>query len=820
MCSRPNLGQDFCAQTPFRANLLEHVNALDNSSCPHNVLSSNFIFSLPTQKPHAEEARGSGSVACSIQNTERLQSAQVQKAWHALSNLQISCRNYTKPGITLLVKDLSAECHRDVGRTALLSSCNIDKSRAHVQTHQYINGTNTRNSEAATCSDNLFPLSNVADAGKNLGRQSQVRASMVNSSDARVLDGSLSNNSVHTSQGKDSAKKFVNDLDDDDDDILEAWHALSNLHISCRNYTKPGITLLVKPGITLLVKDVSAEYRCDVGRTALPRSCKIDKSRAHMQTHRYINGTNTRDSEAATCSGNLLPSSNFNVADAGKNLGRQTQVRASMVNSSDARVLDGSLSNNSVHTSQGKDSANFFVNILENIVVDQIVEQYQSSCTPQPSISKLPPITPFIDKDNRQEATSLPPELCSNCSHGFKLPALICQGITLVISPLVSLTQDQIMHLLQANIPAAYLSANMEWTEQQEILRELNYEYCKYKLLYVTPEKVANIWGVDYNGGRSSLEQVGYSVEVDGKILRPKMKVKADPELQQLLRSGKDTNEGKHVYEFFLALAACNTVVPLVVDTSDPNVGLLDYQGESPHEQPLVYAAATYGFMFIERTSCHIVIDIQGDRKSSKDSCRRSLEDAVLMSRKLVMVSADTHTDGGNSGHGGTQVALIIDGTSLVYILDSELEEKAGIVALVKNRTTDMTLAIGDVANDVSMIQMADVGVGISGQEGRQAVMASDFAMGQFRFLVRLLLVHGHWNYQRMGYMILYNFYTNAVCVLFTSFTLTTAITEWSSMLYSIIYTAVPTIDAIPSLAASEYLSPSCLIVHCLLSEG
>lgn len=68
-------------------------------------------------------------------------------------------------------------------------------------------------------------------------------------------------------------------------------------------------------------------------------------------------------------------------------------------------------------------------------------------------------------------------------------------------------------------------------------------------------------------------------------------------------------------------------------------------------------------------------------------------------------------------------------------------------------------------ANDVSMIQMADVGIGISGQEGRQAVMASDFAMGQFRFLVPLLLVHGHWNYQRIGYMILYNFYRNAILV-------------------------------------------------------
>lgn len=73
----------------------------------------------------------------------------------------------------------------------------------------------------------------------------------------------------------------------------------------------------------------------------------------------------------------------------------------------------------------------------------------------------------------------------------YQLPALISPGITLVISPLVSLIQDQIMHLMQANIPAAYLSANMDWNEQQEILREISSDNCKFKLLYVTPEKVA-----------------------------------------------------------------------------------------------------------------------------------------------------------------------------------------------------------------------------------------------------------------------------------------------------------------------------------------
>ncbi|XP_042480417.1 phospholipid-transporting ATPase 1 [Macadamia integrifolia] len=494
----------------------------------------------------------------------------------------------------------------------------------------------------------------------------------------------------------------------------------------------------------------------------------------------------------------------------------------------------------------------------------------------------------------------------------------------------------------------------------------------------------ASIVGVDYSGGRAALpEENGYAVQVDGQVLRPKMTVKADPELQRLVKSRKTTEEGKHAHDFFLALAACNTIVPLVVDTSDPSVKLVDYQGESPDEQALVYAAATYGFMLIERTSGYIVIDVQGERQRFEvlgmhefDSDRKrmsvivgcpdktmkvfvkgadnSMFSAIDRSLNLDLIGAtekhlhtysslglrtlvvamrelsgleferwhlayekasnalnrrarllravacdvennlhilgasgieDKLQEGvpeaiesmrqarikvwvltgdkqetaisigyacklltndmnqiiinGNSmqsckksleegkamlSSGGKKVplALIIDGTSLVYILDNELEQqlfelatkctvvlccrvaplqKAGIVALIKKRTEDMTLAIGDGANDVSMIQMADVGIGISGQEGRQAVMSSDFAMGQFRFLVPLLLVHGHWNYQRMGYMILYNFYRNAVFVLvlfwyvlYTAYTLSTAINEWSSVLYSIIYTSVPTI--------------------------
>lgn len=80
--------------------------------------------------------------------------------------------------------------------------------------------------------------------------------------------------------------------------------------------------------------------------------------------------------------------------------------------------------------------------------------------------------------------------------------------------------------------------------------------------------------------------------------------------------------------------------------------------------------------------------------------------------------------------------------------------QKAEVVRMVKLGLDVMTLSIGDGANDVAMIQQADVGVGIAGVEGRQAVMSSDYAIGQFRFLTKLLLVHGRWSYRRIGEMV------------------------------------------------------------------
>ena len=71
----------------------------------------------------------------------------------------------------------------------------------------------------------------------------------------------------------------------------------------------------------------------------------------------------------------------------------------------------------------------------------------------------------------------------------------------------------------------------------------------------------------------------------------------------------------------------------------------------------------------------------------------------------------------------------------------------------IKEGRNAMTLSIGDGANDVAMIQEANVGCGLLGLEGSQAAMSADYAFGQFRFLTKLLIVHGRWSYLRIADM-------------------------------------------------------------------
>jgi len=126
--------------------------------------------------------------------------------------------------------------------------------------------------------------------------------------------------------------------------------------------------------------------------------------------------------------------------------------------------------------------------------------------------------------------------------------------------------------------------------------------------------------------------------------------------------------------------------------------------------------------------------------------------------------------------------------------------QKSQVIQKMKNFDKNaVTLAIGDGGNDVSMIMEANIGIGIYGEEGLSAAQASDFSIGEFKLLKRLLFIHGRINLYRISNMILYFFYKNFVFTLlqfyFSFYTLgsgQTIIDDWYITCYNLIFTAFP----------------------------
>ncbi|XP_018620657.1 phospholipid-transporting ATPase ID isoform X2 [Scleropages formosus] len=217
--------------------------------------------------------------------------------------------------------------------------------------------------------------------------------------------------------------------------------------------------------------------------------------------------------------------------------------------------------------------------------------------------------------------------------------------------------------------------------------------------------------------------------------------------------------------------------------------------------------------------SGHSVLEVQQQLKSAKEQ--------ILGSNREPSVSdcadtekSDAKLDSVFEEAISVEYALVINGHSLAHALEADLEgllldtaclcrtviccrvtplQKAQVVELVKRRRRAVTLAIGDGANDVSMIKTAHIGVGISGQEGMQAVLASDYSFAQFRHLQRLLLVHGRWSYFRMCNFLCYFFYKNFAFTLvhfwfgfFCGFSAQTVYDQWFITLFNIVYTSLP----------------------------
>eukprot|EP00276_Gloeochaete_wittrockiana_P010700 CAMPEP_0184644446 /NCGR_PEP_ID=MMETSP0308-20130426/1165_1 /TAXON_ID=38269 /ORGANISM="Gloeochaete witrockiana, Strain SAG 46.84" /LENGTH=1076 /DNA_ID=CAMNT_0027072989 /DNA_START=331 /DNA_END=3561 /DNA_ORIENTATION=- len=193
-----------------------------------------------------------------------------------------------------------------------------------------------------------------------------------------------------------------------------------------------------------------------------------------------------------------------------------------------------------------------------------------------------------------------------------------------------------------------------------------------------------------------------------------------------------------------------------------------------------------------------------------------SEEEALHDLEKAIGTLPPSNKDAANKD----RLALVIEGHTLAFLLKEAHKrrlhflarqcstciccrvtplQKALVVKLVRDLEDVVTLSVGDGANDVSMIQTAHVGVGIQGKEGVQAVQASDFSIGQFRFLRRLLFVHGRWSYKRTTKLILYSIYKNSALTwtyfwfsFFSGFSGTTFYDGWVSGLFNVIFCSVP----------------------------
>lgn len=186
-------------------------------------------------------------------------------------------------------------------------------------------------------------------------------------------------------------------------------------------------------------------------------------------------------------------------------------------------------------------------------------------------------------------------------------------------------------------------------------------------------------------------------------------------------------------------------------------------------------------------------------------------EDEILRSLERALVIMKTTPE-------RKDLAFVLDGWTLEIILKHSMEsftrlamlsrtaiccrmtplQKAQLVGILKT-VGYLTLAIGDGGNDVRMIQEANIGVGISGREGLQAARAADYSIGKFKFLKRLILVHGRYSYNRTAFISQYSFYKSLlICFIQILFSFVTGLSgtslfnSISLMAYNVFYTSLP----------------------------
>ncbi|KAL0422268.1 UNVERIFIED_CONTAM: ATP-dependent DNA helicase Q-like 4A [Sesamum latifolium] len=547
-----------------KVNWSEHASAHNNFLSQDKFLSANFLFSLSTQKPQIDEAMAARSMVCQVQGA-KMHNTQLEKAWRLLSSLQLSSRNYTKPGKSLpLSKDVNAFISQSSRRTTQQCSSVLKSTVAECnQNYQSFSRGDVKTSEPNKNLGSSFPshIFEVEETRQVMVGQKGSHPLMTDGLQRQTINCIGSKSEMHASAANGPKSASTDGIDEDD--ILENIDVDQIVLDHYQSTPQPSISKL--PPITPRTnKDnfpIPAEERNLPSELSLmcSHNCKLGfcpEASAHLQAmkdtliaisndlidnvdemssekietlrqerqqlkkqiqqlEKYLHTTSVHEERkmshfsASTATPMAFqyetpPTVPFRIDP--------TRLDFQFQANSELRGVDrwGS-SSMSCYSTEG-----FGVSTVplerEPYVPKYIEINYIDGSTDKKWSSREFAWTKKLETNNKKVFGnhSFRPnqrEVINATMSGYdvfvlmptgggksltyQLPALVCPGITLVISPLVSLIQDQIMHLLQANIPAAYLSANMEWTEQQEILRELTSDYCKYKLLYVTPEKVA-----------------------------------------------------------------------------------------------------------------------------------------------------------------------------------------------------------------------------------------------------------------------------------------------------------------------------------------
>ncbi|KAK6156989.1 hypothetical protein DH2020_011237 [Rehmannia glutinosa] len=490
-----------------KVNWSEHANAHNNFLSQDKFLSANFLFSLSTQKPQIGEAMSARSVVCQVRDV-RMHNVQLEKAWQLLSNLQLSSQTYAKPGKTLpLSKDVNAFISQSSRLTTQQCSSVLKSTAAgHNQNYQSFTKGDVQTSEPNQSLGSSFPpcTFEAKETRQVMVGQNGLHSSTSDTLQRQTINCTASRLALHTSAKNGLKSSFSDGIDDDD--ILEVINdiglpyehemnfpafprasavvcGLNGFDHNCKLGLCPeASTHLQAMKDTLIAISNDLIDNVDEMSSEKVETLRQERQQLKKQIQQLENYLQT------TLVNEERKKSHFSASTATP-MAFQYETPPVVPFRIDPTRLDFQFqANNEQHGFDrwGSSSTSFYTTDgfgVSNAPLER--EPYV------PKYVDINYIDGSTDKKWSSREFSWTKKLEVTSYFSMELPALVCPGITLVISPLVSLIQDQIMHLLQANIPAAYLSANMEWTEQQEIFRELNSDYCKYKLLYVTPEKVA-----------------------------------------------------------------------------------------------------------------------------------------------------------------------------------------------------------------------------------------------------------------------------------------------------------------------------------------